>query len=78
MSTDIVGFFVIAGAVACFVILFGCVMTLASLAVGDPDPLAWAKEIGQMSSDISSSRHAQREYERRRDEYQRSLKENKR
>ena len=74
---NILGFFVIAGAVVGFAVLVGCVMTLASIAVGDPEPLAWAKEIGEMCSDVSSSRHAQREYERRRDEYQRSLKERK-
>jgi len=74
--SDIVGFFVIAGAVVGFVVLVGCVMTLASIAVGDSDPLAWAKETGRMFSDGHG--HAQREYERQRDEYQRSLRENER
>ena len=48
-----------------FVILAGCVMTLASIAVGDADPLAWAKETGRMFSD------GQRECERQRDERRR-------
>ena len=68
-------FFVYVGAAIGLIVLVGCVMTLASIAVGDPDPLAWAKEIGRMASDGHS--HAQREYERARDEYQRSLRESK-
>ena len=75
MMSDVLGFFVIAGAVVGFAVLLGCVMTLASIAVGDHDPLAWAKEIGRMSSDVSGIRHAQRDYERQRDEYQRTLAE---
>jgi len=62
-------FLVYVGAAIGLVILLGCVMTLASIAVGDPDPLAWAK----FSTGHS---RAQREYERQRDEYQRSLEEN--
>lgn len=66
-------FLVYVAAAVGFVILVGCVMTLASIVVGDPDPLAWAKETGRMFSDGPG--RAQREYERQRDEYQRSLKE---
>jgi hypothetical protein len=43
-----------------FAVLAGCVMTLASIAVGDPDPLAWAKETGRMLSDGQRERERQR------------------
>jgi hypothetical protein len=45
-------FFVLVGAAVCFAVLGACVMTLASIVVGDPDPLAWAKETGRMFRDV--------------------------
>jgi hypothetical protein len=41
-------FLVFLGAALGLAVLTGVVMTLASMAVGDPDPLAWAREIGRM------------------------------
>jgi hypothetical protein len=82
MISETLVFFVYIAAAVGLVVLLGCVMTLASIVVGDPDPLAWAKVIGQMFSDAAGGAQQdnerqsadgwQREYERQRDEYQRT------
>lgn len=75
-------FLVFTGGAACLLGLLACVMTLASIAVGDPDPMAWAKGLISRSESAddtwinerwSAHIRAEQEYERQRDAYQRSL-----